>query len=106
MTCSHADYTHDEALGVAPVTPLAVVLPSQTSEVAETLRLCDDRRVPVVARGSGTGLSGGALPPADGMVVSFERMTGSSRSTRTTTSPWSNPGSPWTSWTPPSLPSA
>jgi len=68
------DYAHDEALGVVPVTPLAVVLPSSTEEVAETLRICDDRRVPVVARGSGTGLSGGALPRGDGIVVAFDRM--------------------------------
>jgi len=70
----HTDYTHDEALGVAPVTPLAVVLPAATGDVATTLRICDDRRVPVVARGSGTGLSGGALPRSDGVVVAFDRM--------------------------------
>jgi glycolate oxidase len=70
----HPDYTHDEALGVTPVTPLAVVLPVSTDDVVHTLRICDDQRVPVVARGSGTGLSGGALPLSDGIVVAFDRM--------------------------------
>ena len=68
------DHTHDEALTAAPQTPLAVVLPASTEEVAEVLRLCDERRVPVTARGSGTGLSGGCTPRPDGIVVSFERM--------------------------------
>ncbi|HUO49135.1 MAG TPA: FAD-linked oxidase C-terminal domain-containing protein, partial [Acidimicrobiales bacterium] len=68
------DYTHDEALTSVPATPLAVVRPRTSAEVAALLRLCDARRVPVVARGSGTGLSGAAVPPADGVLVSFERM--------------------------------
>jgi glycolate oxidase len=68
------DHTHDEALTATPVTPLAVVLPATTGEVAAVLRLADERRVPVTARGAGTGLSGGCIPRADGIVVAFERM--------------------------------
>jgi glycolate oxidase len=68
------DHTHDEALTATPVTPLAVVLPATTDEVAAVLRLADERRVPVTARGAGTGLSGGCIPRADGIVVAFERM--------------------------------
>jgi len=68
------DYTHDEALTAAPQRPLAVVSPASTDEVATILRLADEHRVPVTARGAGTGMSGGCIPRPDGIVVSFERM--------------------------------
>jgi glycolate oxidase len=50
------------------------VLPGSTGEVQAVLRLCSRDGVPFVARGAGTGLSGGALPVADGIVVSVARM--------------------------------
>jgi glycolate oxidase len=53
--------------------PLLVVLPRTVEEVQRVLRLCKDRGVPVVARGAGTGLSGGALPRGDGVVLSLAR---------------------------------
>jgi glycolate oxidase len=68
------DYSHDEALTAEPQRPLAVVLPATTDEVAGLLRICDERRVPVTARGAGTGMSGACIPRPDGIVVSFERM--------------------------------
>ena len=68
------DDTHDEALGAAPVSPLAVVLPTSTAQVAALLRLCTEHRVPATARGSGSGLSGAAVPIEGGIVISFERM--------------------------------
>jgi glycolate oxidase len=68
------DDTHDEALTAEPVVPLAVVRPSTTAEVAAVLKAADDARVPVTARGSGTGMSGACLPRADGIVVAFDRM--------------------------------
>jgi glycolate oxidase len=68
------DYTHDEALTATPVTPLAVVKPESTGDVAAIVRVCDELRVPVTARGSGTGLSGACIPRQDGIVVSLERM--------------------------------
>lgn len=68
------DYTHDEALTATPRLPLAVVRPGCTDEVAAVLCLADDHRLPVTARGSGTGLSGASIPAADGILVSFERM--------------------------------
>jgi len=68
------DYTHDEALTAAPVRPLAVVRPGTNLEVAAVLRVCDELRVPVTARGAGTGLSGACVPRADGIVCSLERM--------------------------------
>lgn len=71
---AHDDYTHDEALGGVPQVPRAVLLPETTEEVAALLRVCDEHRIPVTARGSGTGLSGAAIPVAGGVVVSFERM--------------------------------
>lgn len=68
------DDTHDEALTVAPVVPLAVVRPRSTAEVAEVLRRADEAGVPVTARGSGTGLSGAAVPVEGGLVVTFDAM--------------------------------
>jgi glycolate oxidase len=68
------DYTHDEALTARPVRPLAVVRPAGTAEVAAVLRTADELRVPVTARGAGTGLSGACVPRDDGIVLSMERM--------------------------------
>ena len=56
------------------VVPAAVVLPATTEQVAATVRACVDERVPFVARGAGTGLSGGALPVAEGIVIALTRM--------------------------------
>ncbi len=55
-------------------TPELVVLPGTTAEVQGVVRICARERVPFVARGAGTGLSGGALPVADGVVISLARM--------------------------------
>jgi len=54
--------------------PLAVLLPSSTEEVQAILRVCHRERLPFVARGAGTGLSGGALPVVNGIVISLARM--------------------------------
>jgi glycolate oxidase len=56
------------------VVPAAVLLPASTDEVRAVMRICHRERIPVVARGSGTGLSGGALPVEEGVVVSLTRM--------------------------------
>jgi glycolate oxidase len=69
-----ADYGHDEALTASPQPPAWVVRPASTDEVAAVLRAAHEARVPVTARGSGTGLSGACIPIAGGGVVSFERM--------------------------------
>jgi glycolate oxidase len=68
------DYAHDEALTATASIPLAVVRPGSTAEVSAVLRIAHELHVPVTARGSGTGLSGAAISPADGILVSFERM--------------------------------
>jgi glycolate oxidase len=56
------------------VTPALVALPSTTTEVQAVVRICNEARIPFVARGAGTGLSGGALPVAEGIVISLARM--------------------------------
>src|SRR5438093_1194299 len=55
--------------------PDAVVLPTSTEEVQAVVRICREARVPVVPRGSGTGLIGGATAPQGGVMVSMTRMT-------------------------------
>ena len=52
-------------------TPAAVVLPSSAAEVQAVVKLCARTQVPFVARGHGTGLSGGALPVAGGVVIAL-----------------------------------
>jgi len=54
--------------------PAIVVLPCSTEEVQAVVRFCHRRKLPFVARGAGTGLSGGALPVADGVVISLARL--------------------------------
>jgi glycolate oxidase len=56
------------------VVPALVVLPATTDEVAAVVRVCARERISFVARGAGTGLSGGALPVADGIVIGLSRM--------------------------------
>ncbi|MDQ3710138.1 MAG: FAD-binding protein, partial [Actinomycetota bacterium] len=56
------------------VVPAVAVLPSSTAQVAATVRACARLGVPFVARGAGTGLSGGALPVADGVLIVLSRM--------------------------------
>ncbi|HNO43227.1 MAG TPA: FAD-binding protein, partial [Ottowia sp.] len=53
--------------------PLAVALPDTAEQVREVLRVCHRLGVPVVARGAGTGLSGGALPHERGVTLSLAR---------------------------------
>ena len=54
--------------------PLAVVFPETADEIVATVRWCHDHGVPFVARGSGTSLSGGSLPVADGIVIALNRL--------------------------------
>jgi glycolate oxidase len=55
-------------------TPLAAVLPGAAEEVQAVVRACFEAQVPWVARGSGTGLSGGALPVAEGVLIVLARL--------------------------------
>jgi glycolate oxidase len=56
------------------VMPQAVLLPNSTDQVQRIIQICNREKIPFVARGSGTGLSGGALPAENGIVISLARM--------------------------------
>ncbi|WP_316014896.1 FAD-linked oxidase C-terminal domain-containing protein [Roseobacter sp. HKCCA0434] len=63
-----------DALTAYKCPPLVAVLPATTAEVAAVLRICHDERVPVVPRGSGTSLAGGALPTSDAVILGTSRL--------------------------------
>ncbi|GAA4882990.1 FAD-binding oxidoreductase [Saccharopolyspora cebuensis] len=67
-------YAHDEAEWAPFGKPLAVVRPDGTEQVAAVVRVCAEHGVPVVPRGAGTGLSGGANAVDGCVVLSFEAM--------------------------------
>ena len=54
--------------------PVAVVIPQTAEEVVAIVNVCHEERIPFVARGSGTSLSGGSLPVADGVVIALNRL--------------------------------
>ena len=60
--------------GIDKARPDLVVFPETTEQVAAIVKLAAERGIPIVGRGAGTGLSGGAIPRAGGIVVSFARM--------------------------------
>ncbi len=66
-------YSYDSS--TARGTPDAVVMPASTEEVARVLKLCSQHRLPFIARGAGTNLSGGAVPIHGGLVIGLSRMT-------------------------------
>src|ERR1700740_1643787 len=68
------DYSHDEVLTTAPQKPAYVAKPATADEVAQLLKAASGGGVPVTARGSGSGLSGAAIPREDGRLISFGRM--------------------------------
>jgi glycolate oxidase len=75
VTNHHAlqSYESDGLLQYAAL-PSAVVLPDSADEVRQIVRACFEERIPWVARGSGTGLSGGAVPVEEGVVIALTRM--------------------------------
>ena len=54
--------------------PAIVIKPRTAEELSAVMKICNENKIPVTARGAGTGLSGGALPHRGGVLVSFERM--------------------------------
>ena len=64
-----------DALTAYSAIPLAVVLPATTQEVSAVLKYLNEERVPVIARGAGTSLAGGALPSEDAVVLGVSRMS-------------------------------
>jgi glycolate oxidase len=67
-------YRFDETEYMRPGRPLAVCFPRTTNEVVEIVRLAGQHRVPLVPRGAGTGLSGGAIAVEGGLTVTFTQM--------------------------------
>lgn len=65
-----------DALTAYKCPPLCAVLPTSTEEVAAALKVCHEMGVPVVPRGSGTSLAGGALPTADCVILGTARLNG------------------------------
>ena len=63
-----------DALTAYRCPPLAAVLPSTTEEVSAVLKICHEEGVPVVPRGAGTSLAGGAMPTADSIILGVSRM--------------------------------
>ncbi len=68
------DYGHDEAVTVQPILPLVVLRPRCTADVSAIVKIANELGVAITARGSGTGLSGAAVPDKDGILLSFELM--------------------------------
>jgi glycolate oxidase len=64
-----------DALSAYKVLPWVVVMPETIEEVQRLLQLCHQYGIPVVARGAGTGLSGGALPVKNGVLLSMAKFT-------------------------------
>lgn len=62
-----------DALTAYKQQPLVVLLPESIQQVQAILRLCHNMKIPVVTRGAGTGLSGGALPIAEGVLLSLAK---------------------------------
>lgn len=62
-----------DALSAYRQLPRCVVMPESVDQVQAIMQLCHQENVPVVARGAGTGLSGGALPVADGLLLSLSK---------------------------------
>lgn len=65
-------YSHDETEDLTYY-PEVVVKPKSPQEVAALMKICNENRIPVTPRGAGTGLSGGALPVAGGVLLAMER---------------------------------
>src|SRR3984957_2277405 len=69
------DDSHDESLVAHWHAPDAVVLPHSAAEVAEIITIAREFGLPVTARGSGTGLAGGCVPRAGGVLIAFREMS-------------------------------
>jgi len=72
--CDIQGYSSDETPFQKPYYPEVVIKPGDTNTISRVLKLANNNKIPVVPRGSGTGLSGGAIPVYGGIVLSLERM--------------------------------
>ena len=64
-----------DGLSVYKQKPLAVVLPNEIKQVKKVLEICRKNNTPIVTRGAGTGLSGGAMPIKDSVVLGLSKLT-------------------------------
>ena len=64
-----------DGLSVYKQKPIAVVLPNEVRQVKKVLEICRKNNTPIVTRGAGTGLSGGAMPLKDGVVLGLSKLT-------------------------------
>ena len=69
-----ADYSHDEMPIYGKKMPEAVCEVESTEEVAALMKICNENKIPVTPRGAGTGLAGGAVPLAGGLIICTKRM--------------------------------
>ncbi len=68
-------YSYDATpIPIERAVPLAVVFPESHEDVVKLVKVCYEENVPIFPRGAGSGLTGGAVPTKEGLVVSFERM--------------------------------
>ena len=63
-----ATYSYDAAV-LDPVLPLAVLMPQNSEQLGQIIKLCNENGIPLTVRGAGTNLSGGVIPSASGIVV-------------------------------------
>jgi len=66
------EYSHDKTEDYSFL-PDIVLKPGTPEEISQIMKLCSEHKIPVTPRGAGTGLSGGALPVNNGVVISMER---------------------------------
>ncbi|MEY4814063.1 MAG: hypothetical protein RLZZ162_1136, partial [Verrucomicrobiota bacterium] len=71
---AHLAAYESDGLTAFAARPLAVAVPETQDEVIQIVRFCHAERVPFVARGSGTSLSGGSLPVKEGIVITLNRL--------------------------------
>jgi glycolate oxidase len=70
----HLAAYESDGLTAFRATPLGVAVPETADEVIALVRICHEERLPFVARGSGTSLSGGSMPVANGVVIALNRL--------------------------------
>ncbi len=67
-------FQSDGLITAFAVQPKAIAIPATSQDVIDIVKLCHEFNVPFVARGSGTSLSGGSLPHAEGIVIALNRL--------------------------------
>ena len=66
-------YSYDAAV-LDPVTPLAAIMPGNSEELGQIIKICNENNLPLTIRGAGTNLSGGTIPSATGIVILTSRL--------------------------------